>query len=102
MRLTVSIGAPSERVICVPEVVPRLVECQIFDSVDFAQLGHELLQLLVGADRQQSVVGAFVPVLLDNPQRNIQQPHDRFRAGLLSSDMYPSHTLRVLRNVLSR
>ena len=84
------------------EIMPGPVECQILDSVDFSQSWHKFLQLLVGANRQQSFVGTFCSVFLDNPQRYVQQPHDRFRAGLLPSDMYPSHTIFILRNVLFR
>ena len=57
---------------------------------------------MIGANRQQSFVGTFGSVFLDNSQRYVQQPHDRFRTGLLSSDMYPSHVIFILRNVLSR
>lgn len=77
------------------EVVPRFVKGQILYSVDFTQLGNEFLQLLVGTYRQQPVIGTFGPILFDNPQRYVQQPHNRFRAGLLSS--YANPLLAVLR-----
>ena len=84
------------------EVVPCLVKGHVLYSVDFTQTRNEFLQLLVGAYRQQLFVGAFGSVFLDNSQRYVQQPHDRFRAGLLPSDMYPPHAIFVLCNMFLR
>ena len=65
------------------EVVPRLVKGQLLDAIESTQPGNEPLQLAVRADGQQPLVGALRPVFFEDTPRQLQQRHDRFRAGLL-------------------